>query len=182
MKKILLLISCFLITSCATYKGYRQVCNSWIGMNESGLVNSWGIPNSSYVNNDGSKVIEYVYQKNVAIGGYTYTQPQTIYHQGNVYQRDLYGNTSNRNSYQYTGTSTAYVQKKTPTTYIKNTCITRFKIDKSGIIRNWTSQGNSCKAKTPKKYNKNTAAYSKPITKEQGKKAYELWQKQRKAN
>jgi hypothetical protein len=146
MKKLFfaLLIS-MLLVACATTANYEKVLNTWVGQHVDSLVSSWGPPRSSYQLSDGSKVIEYATSRNVQIGGYTTTVPQTTYNSGTV---NAYG--SGGYAYgNYSGTSTTYVQKTTPVQNIAMQCITRFTLDAQGVIRKWSWQGNDCKARDP---------------------------------
>ncbi len=146
MRKILLVLFCVGLAGCATTKGYEAVLNSWVGNNESSLISSWGSPQNSYVMANGQRVIEYVRGRNVQIGGYTYTEPQTTYHTGSV---NTYGDYNTHGT--YSGTSTQYVTKQTPIQNIQFWCNTSFILDSSGTIQTWRWQGNQCVAQMPPK-------------------------------
>ena len=56
MVKLILLSCVLLITSCATTAGYKKICNSYIGSDETNLVMNWGQPSYvGYIN--GGKVM-----------------------------------------------------------------------------------------------------------------------------
>jgi hypothetical protein len=149
MKKLLapLVISLWL-TGCATTANYEKILDSWKGSNVDNLVMRWGPPASSYPLSNGGKVLEYQNRRNVQIGGYTTTTPQTTYNNGVV---NTYGNNGAAAYGNYSGTSTTYVQSTTPIQNIEMQCITRFTVDPNGTIINWAWQGNDCKAKDPAK-------------------------------
>lgn len=104
----------------------------------------WGMPTYTYPLPNGGKIIEYVNNRNVQIGGYTETVPETTYNSGTV---DMYGNNGNSASGSYSGTSTQYVQRTTPIQNISLRCVTRFTVDAYGMITKWAWQGNACKAR-----------------------------------
>ncbi len=133
MKKLIcLLVLVVMVSGCATAAKYQAKLDTWIGHTEDSLIASWGIPQNVYHMSNGKKVVEYVHGRNIQMGGYTYTQPQTTYHSGRV------GN------YSYGGTSTTYVTKQTPTYNIPLWCKTCFIINSSGIIETWRYEGNNC--------------------------------------
>ena len=139
-KKIICILAIVLTAGCATTENYENILKSWVGSHSDSLVASWGPPQSSFKMSNGGMILEYTDQRNVQIGGYTYTRPQTTYHSGS-----LYGSTNT----SYNGTSTTYVQTKTPTYNIPLACVTRFTTNSYGRIISWSWQGNNCKATAP---------------------------------
>lgn len=133
---------CF-VSACATTAKYERVLNSWLGADSDRLVSAWGPPTSSYDLSNGGKVLEYVWQGNMQLGGYTYTVPQTTYYNGNV---NVYGNRGFAYG-NYMGSSTTYVQQTSPTYNIPLSCTTLFTTNSAGIITNWRWQGNNCKTR-----------------------------------
>ena len=147
MYKLLLLITTFLLqVGCATTANYEKILNTWVGSPVDNLVSSWGPPQGSFELSNGSKVIEYVRSRNVQMGGYSYSSPQTTYNSGTA---SAYGTGGYANA-TYSGTSTTYVQKQTPTYNVAMSCRTRFTISKEGIVKKWSWEGNDCKAMDPK--------------------------------
>ena len=146
MKKVLLLLVAIVLSGCATTANYEKILSSWVGSSVDNLVASWGPPQSSYDLSNGGKVIEYVRSRNVQMGGYSYTSPQTTYQSGTT---SAYG-TGGYAYGNYSGTSTTYVQKQTPTYNIAMLCKTRFTVNGAGIITKWSWQGNDCTALDPK--------------------------------
>ena len=140
------IITLFALAGCATTAGYEKILNSWVGSNVDNLVMRWGPPGNSYPLSNGGRVLEYSNQRNIQLGGYTATVPQTSYISGkiNVYGSSglAYGN--------YSGTTTTYIQQATPVQNISMQCATRFTINAQGTITNWGWQGNDCKALDPK--------------------------------
>lgn len=142
--KIVAAIAIFL-TACATTANYEKILSSWVGKNADNLVSRWGPPESSYPLSDGGRVLQYSNQRNIQIGGYTTTVPQTTYEDGTV---NVYGNGGSAYG-NYSGTSTTYVQKTTPVQNIAMHCITRFTVNAQGVITRWAWQGNDCKVRAP---------------------------------
>ena len=144
MKAISLLV--LLLVGCATSANYEKVLQSWVGSSADNLVMRWGPPASSYQLSSGGRVLEYSNQRNIQLGGYTTTVPQTTYTSGTA---NVYGTGGSANG-TYSGTSTTYVQQTTPVQNIAMQCITRFTVNAQGTITNWAWQGNDCKAMNPK--------------------------------
>lgn len=131
-----------LLSGCATTSNYENILISWVGSNVDNLLMTWGPPASSYPLSNGGRVLEYNRQRNVQVGGYTTTVPQTTYNSGNA---NVYGPTGPAYG-TYSNTSTTYVQQTSPTYNIAKQCITRFTVNSEGTITNWTWQGNDCTA------------------------------------
>lgn len=147
MKNLFKLVFILIVAGCATTGNYVKILNTWVGAHVDNLIISWGPPQRSYELSDGGKVLEYSNSRNVQMGGYTYTKPQTTYHSGSASAYDSYGGSVYGT---YSGTSTTYVQKQSPK-YISNlNCTTRFTTDSNGIIIYRAFQGNNCKALPPK--------------------------------
>ncbi len=134
------------LSGCATTANYEKILNSWVGSNVDNLVMRWGPPANSYPLSNGGRVLEYNSRRNIQIGGYTTTVPQTTYNSGTV---NVYG-TGGSAYGTYSGASTTYVQQTTPAQNIAMQCITRFTVNAQGTITNWAWQGNDCKAREPK--------------------------------
>ncbi|RFC31101.1 MAG: hypothetical protein DID91_2727704414 [Candidatus Nitrotoga sp. MKT] len=141
IKRVLAVVS-ILLTACATTANYEKMLNSWVGWKVDSLVLSWGPPRSSYPLSDGGRILEFSNQRNVQIGGYTTTVPQTTYNSGTA---NVYG-TGGSAYGTYSGTSTTYIQQTTPVQNIAMQCITRFTVNAQGIITKWNWQGNDCRA------------------------------------
>lgn len=135
-----------LLVGCATTANYEKLLQSWVGSSADNLVMRWGPPASSYPLSNGGRVLEYSDQRNIQLGGYTTTVPQTTYTTGTA---NIHGTGGSANG-TYSGTSTTYVQKTTPVQNIAMQCITRFTVDAQGTITNWAWQGDDCKAMNPK--------------------------------
>lgn len=134
------------LAGCATTANYEKMLASWVGAPVDRLVMRWGPPANSYTLSDGGRVIEYGRQRNVQIGGFTTTVPQTTFTNGSA---NVYGPAGSAFG-TYSGTSTTYVQRTTPMQNIAMQCTTRFTVDPSGIIRNWAWEGNDCRAMAPR--------------------------------
>jgi len=138
MRIALVISSVFLIASCATQEGYKNLLNSWVGSHVDTLVMSWGPPQGSHTLSNGNKVIQYDDRRTVHMPGTTYTTPQTNYHSGSIM--------GGGGIVDYSGTSTGYVTHTTPGYSIAQRCVTRFTIDSLGIIQKWAFEGNACRA------------------------------------
>ena len=134
------------LSGCATTANYEAILKTWMGVHADRLVASWGPPQNSFQLSGGGQVLEYVFSRDVQLGGYSYTTPQTTVHSGSV---SAYG-TGGSAYGTYSGTSTTYVQKQTPTYNVNTWCKTRFTTNSSGIIERWAWQGNNCRAMSPK--------------------------------
>ena len=144
MRRIFLI--CLFLSGCATTAGYEKVLSSWVGQSADRLISSWGAPANTTQLSGGSRVLEYSNQRNIQLGGYTTTVPQTTVQNGTA---NIYGNNGASASGTYNGTSTTYVQQTTPIQNITMSCSTRFTVNSQNIITNWAWQGNDCKAKEP---------------------------------
>lgn len=139
-KSKLALVAVFL-AGCATTAGYEKLLNSWVGAKVDDLIMTWGPPANSYPLSSG-RVLEYNSNRNIQLGGYTTTVPQTTYTTGSA---NVYGTRGSAYG-TYSGTSTTYVQQTTPIQNISMQCITRFTVNSDGIVVNWAWRGNDCRA------------------------------------
>lgn len=130
---LLLVVFGFLISGCRTIQNYENVLNTWTGGTEDELVVAWGPPTGFFKLSTGGSVLEYLKQRNLQFGGITTSTPKTTYHRAT----NIHGNT-------YTGTSTANVKSTSPTYNVNAWCKTRFTTDSSGVILDWTWEGNDC--------------------------------------
>ena len=146
MKRLLGMGAALALAGCATTANYDKVLQSWIGVDVDKLVASWGVPVASFPTQNGGKIIEYSRQRNVQLGGYTTTTPQTTYTTGTASAYGARGATYGA----YSGTSTTYVQSTTPIQNIAMQCMTRFTIDERGRVAAWARQGNDCTAASAK--------------------------------
>lgn len=140
MQKILItLVLLVSLSACKTTEGYKQTLNSWVGQNVDLFVASWGPPNGSHTNADGSKVLQYVQSGSIYMPGTTITTPQTTYSSGSVY-----GNNGGYGT--YSGSSTTYVTTTSPSYTIATNCRTKFFVSSSNRIQSWQAEGNNCVA------------------------------------
>lgn len=144
---VLAFVAAIGVSSCATTANYEAILNTWVGVHADRLVAAWGPPQGYYELANGGKVLEYVAQRTVSVGGYSYTSPQTTYHSGSA---SAYGSGGSYAYGNYSGTSTTYVTKTTPRYDVPISCKTRFTTNSAGIIVNWGWQGNDCRALAPK--------------------------------
>lgn len=144
MKNYVFLMFIFLLASgCATEARHKEIMDKSIGWHIDDIVAVLGPPQSTFDLMSGGKVFEYIDEDNYQWGGYTYTAPQVTYNSGSISSYGVNGSTSGR----YSGTSTTYVQKQSPIRNMQLICKIRFITNKEGIIINWNSDGNHCKAR-----------------------------------
>ena len=128
MKALKYLLVCFFIAlvGCATTQNYEKILASWVGRPVNALIDSWGPPDSEYVNGS-TRYLTWVKGGNVFVPG---TSP--------TYTTTIVGNTAYTNA---TGGSPAY--------NIQLSCKTTFTV-RDGYVLNWRWEGNHCKARDPK--------------------------------
>lgn len=124
MKKVIIILMSLVIviclSSCATTKGFQQVCDSWIGAPETELIRLWGYPQNTLQLQNGNTV--YVYSS-----GGTFTMPSHY-----DTSEDVWGKTQ------------VHITEGTTITLW---CCTYFEIDEQGIIINYRFEGNNCVAR-----------------------------------
>jgi len=143
--RLVIVVIAIFLSACATTANYEKILRTWVGHNVDDLVSIWGAPESSYSLSDGGRVLQYSSQRNIQIGGYTTTEPQTTYKSGSI---NVYGNGGSAYG-DYSGTSTTYVQKTAPIQNFTRQCTTRFTVNARGVITKWAWQGNDCTARAP---------------------------------
>jgi hypothetical protein len=127
---------------CATNAKFQAKMNNWVGSPEATLVSRYGPPNSSYVLQDGGRVLQYTKGQNIAIGGGTVMQPVTTYGTGNIT-----ANTGGRTTTgTYNQTTTTYIPQQQPTYNVQQVCTVNFTISPQGTVVRWDAQGNHCVA------------------------------------
>jgi hypothetical protein len=122
-RSIILAGLCALLGACATEAKYQQVLNTWLGSNETPLVEQWGPPDRIY-ELEGNKYITYVRGRTVYLPG---EAPSS--------QTTFIGNTAYTNAVG-----------GMPPMMINQSTVTTFTI-KDGKITDWRYEGNSCKSK-----------------------------------
>lgn len=120
MKKIYLILCFFFLAGCATEANFRAAMNQSLGISERELINRLGVPHKTY-QLEQTKYLTYSYSA-------SYYVPQN--YQTNVYG---YGNYATAYTNSYGGYS------------INRTCSVTFTIER-GIVVNWRSEGNDCRA------------------------------------
>ena len=51
-KKIFIALFLFIISGCATSEGYNRILNTWLDSDKQNLIETWGVPTSTYKLND----------------------------------------------------------------------------------------------------------------------------------
>jgi hypothetical protein len=140
MRKILFATAIAMLAGCATQAKFQTKMDNFIGQSETIVIGTYGPPQNSYVLNDGGKVIQYTRGGTIVMPGATTYEPV---------KTNTYGNmTLNQGARTTTGTynqtSTTYVQQQAPSIPINLSCTVNFTIDKQGVVRRWSSEGNHC--------------------------------------
>ena len=121
MRYFLILTIMLIATGCATVQKYEGYLQQWVGKKENQLISHWGVPDSSYKMDDGTKIITYKKNNDMLVGG-------DVVNSNCSY--DWYGRQS----------CSAY---RTPSYVVHYGCKTNF-IIKDGVVQNWKHSGNSC--------------------------------------
>lgn len=58
MKKLYLLLF-VLLSGCATSEGYNRILNTWLNSDKQNLIETWGVPTSTYKMNDHIEYLSY---------------------------------------------------------------------------------------------------------------------------
>jgi hypothetical protein len=119
-KAVLFLLFGFILSGCATQSNYKALLDTWVGVTENELVNSWGPPNGLYNKPDGGKILTYQESGSYFLPGYPITSSST-----NM------------------GVTTT-VTTVPSNTIIQTGCKTNFYFSPEGRITTWNFQGNSC--------------------------------------
>jgi hypothetical protein len=114
------------LVACATTENYEKLLNSWVSQPVGALIDSWGPPDSEFVN-DSTRYLTWNKSETVFIPG---TPP--------TYRTTMIGNTA------YTNTVAG-----TPSYNASYSCKTTFTV-RDGYVLSWRWEGNRCKAHSPK--------------------------------
>jgi hypothetical protein len=140
MRMLLAIAQLVLLTGCATQAKFQVKMDQFIGQSEALVVGTYGPPQSSYVLNDGTKVLQYTRGGTILMPGATTSQPVTTNTKGNVTVNQGMRTTTGT----YNQTSTTYVQQQSPGVPINLSCTVNFTVDREGIVRRWSAEGNHC--------------------------------------
>lgn len=121
MKLTLLAVVLFVLTSCASEQGFREIADSWIGASESDLVSEMGPPSNVYLAPNGDRILTYSRQGSMVLPGTAPSYQSTIYG-SSIYSRPIGG---------------------TPPATVNLSCELSF-IIRDDRIKNWSSRGTSC--------------------------------------
>ena len=71
MKNFGIMIFCIslILSGCATTAGYQKIVDSWMGAEESKLIEAWGVPDNVYQLNETDKVFTYEESSQAIISG-----------------------------------------------------------------------------------------------------------------
>lgn len=114
------------LVGCMTTEQFSQNMNSWIGIEESVLIQNLGVPSKSYIDSQDNKYIVYESESTVNVAGTpaTYTTQKI----GNTYQ-----------TYKSGGVEPSQINLR---------CEVTFQL-RDGVVLNWNSNGNNCVAPIP---------------------------------
>ena len=71
MKKLYLLLF-VLLSGCATSEGYNRILNTWLNSDKQNLIETWGVPTSTYKMNDHIEYLRYSRTSISSINGNVY--------------------------------------------------------------------------------------------------------------
>ena len=72
MKKLYLFLFLFLLLGCATSEGYNRRLNTWLDSDKQNLIETWGVPTSTYKLNDHIEYLSYLRTSISSINGDIY--------------------------------------------------------------------------------------------------------------
>lgn len=150
MKRPFFVVLMFLV-GCVTVQGYKDSLQTWMGHNDSELIQAWGQPSNSYTSPDGKTILDYHRERSVVIPGYTYNQAVTSTQNG-TYTGDVNGT--------YNGNSTTYVPHTTPAQVVNKYCDTRFTVSNHSLV-SYSFNGNDCVGVSPNNIAKQNNANNK---------------------
>lgn len=130
------------LVGCASQAKFETKMNGFLGQSEGVVVGAYGPPQSSYVMNDGSKVLQYTRSGQVLLPGATTMQPVTTNTTGNY----TLNQGLNQSTGRYNSQSTTYVQQQAPATPVNLWCTVNFTVNPAGTVTNWQANGNRCVA------------------------------------
>ncbi len=142
MMRLLLVViaQVVVIAGCATQAKFQVKMDRFIGQPEGLVVGTYGPPQNSYVLNDGTKVIQYMRGGTILMPGVSTSQPVTTNTTGSMTINQGVRTTTGT----YNQTSTTYVQQQGPAVPINLSCTVNFTVDREGIVRRWSAEGNHC--------------------------------------
>ena len=59
LKKIFVVFSIFIVSGCATSEGYNRILNTWLNSDKQNLIETWGVPTSTYKMDDHIEYLSY---------------------------------------------------------------------------------------------------------------------------
>ncbi|HTW75245.1 MAG TPA: hypothetical protein VMD56_10050 [Steroidobacteraceae bacterium] len=126
-----------------TQKGYDEALQTWVGEPTSDLTSRWGQPDNRYLGPNGGLILQYTRSS----ASTTNLQPA---HQNFAEQtsgtQDLHSvGGSNAGAEEFR----SLAQQSLPAQQVTHTCTTRFITDSGGIIRQFQSAGDACRAEEP---------------------------------
>ena len=125
VKKLILLSTFFLISSCVSYgPTLQQQINAYVGYTESTIISNLGIPTRTYSANNGFLYMEY-----------TQSSSGSTVRQG-----------TNDNMYSLPGYCTQYYcpPRQSSVTNYTNWCTVTFVLNQKKVVVNGTYRGNNC--------------------------------------
>jgi len=140
MRLLLVIAQVAALAGCATQAKFQVKMDRFIGQSEALVVGTYGPPQNSYVLNDGTKVLQYTRGGTILMPGVTTSQPVTTNTTGSMTVNQGMRTTTGT----YNQTSTTYVPQQTAAVPINLSCTVNFTVDKEGIVRRWSAEGNHC--------------------------------------
>lgn len=72
LKKIFVVFSIFIVSGCATSEGYNRILNTWLNSDKQNLIETWGVPTSTYKMDDHIEYLSYSRTSISSINGNVY--------------------------------------------------------------------------------------------------------------
>lgn len=60
IKKLFVVLSLIIVSGCATSEGYNRILNTWLNSDKQNLIETWGVPTSTYKLNEHVEYISYL--------------------------------------------------------------------------------------------------------------------------
>lgn len=119
-----------------TQKGYTEVLQTWVGEPTSDLIARWGAPGDRYLGPNGGVILQYTRITGNSSNIDTHQQPTS--------QVQASGSpNASAEAFRTLGAQSGMAVQTT------ETCVTRFTADSGGIIRQFESAGDACRAEEP---------------------------------
>ena len=70
IRKLFVVLFLIVVSGCATSEGYNRILNTWLDSDKQNLIETWGVPTSTYIKN----VLSLIYLENKVELKYIFTK------------------------------------------------------------------------------------------------------------